>query len=141
MNELDLKNELNSYYRIKQLISALENAKKEQQEFIKVCHERNIDLKQDEVIDYNTKLNEAYQTAIKEKNKVLQYIELMSDYPTYKAVLYSRYICCENTYESAVTVSCGRRSVSRYQKYAIEILLKKLQNMENQTSLSEKQVI
>lgn len=139
MNELDLKNELNSYYRIRQLIRALENAEKEHKEYIKACEERGINY--EEGIDYSTKLNEAYKSALIEKNKVLNYIELMSDYPTYKAVLYSRYINNENTYEIADTIMCGRRSVARYQKHAIEILLEKLQNMENQTSLSENQMI
>lgn len=132
MNELDLKNELNGYYRVCQLISALENADREQKAFVKACAEQNIDCEL-EIIDYSTKLNEAYKKAIKEKSKVHGYIELMSDYPTYEALLYSRYISRENTYEIAETLGCGRRSITRYHKYAIEILLKKLQKQENRT--------
>ena len=126
MNELELKNELNSYYRVKQLINALERSEKEHQEFIENCKTLSIDIPEDKTNVYKSKLNEVYQEAIDAKNKVLQYIELLKDYPESRAVLYARYINNENPVEMEETLMCSRRTVARKKKKAIELLLFKI---------------
>lgn len=127
--ELELKRRLNGYYHTKQLIRVLEDCKKEHEEFIKVCKERNISYEEKESIDYAAMLEKAYAEALVQKNKVQEDIELMNDYPEYKSVLYARYICNNNTLEIAEQMYCGRNTVLRYHKHAIKILCEKLEGL------------